>query len=129
MRHFVEVTGIPFFTTPQGRGVVTEDHPLSFPAARSMAFREADVVLVIGARANAMLSLLRAPRFSRDAKFINVNIDGREIGHNRGVAIGIVGDAKMVLTQLVRRRRASSVRARKRRGFPIVGQAAFQRGA
>jgi thiamine pyrophosphate-dependent acetolactate synthase large subunit-like protein len=101
LRHFVEVTGIPFFTTPQGRGVVTEDHPLSFPAARSMAFREADVVLVIGARANAMLSHLRAPRFSRDAKFINVNIDGREIGHNRGVAIGIVGDAKMVLTQLV----------------------------
>ncbi len=101
LRQFVESTGIPFYTTPQGRGVVSEDHPLAFPAARSMAFREADVVMVIGARANAMLSHLRAPRFSPNARFINVNIDGKEIGHNRGVAIGIVGDAKMVLAQLV----------------------------
>jgi thiamine pyrophosphate-dependent acetolactate synthase large subunit-like protein len=100
LRTFVEATGIPFFTTPQGRGVVSEDHPRSFPGARSTAFREADVVLVIGARANSMLSFLRAPRFSPDAKFINVNLDGREIGHNRAAEIGIVGDAKLVLQQL-----------------------------
>jgi len=100
LRQFVEATGIPFFTTPQGRGVIPEDHPRAFPAARSMAFREADVVLVIGARANAMLSFLRAPRFAPDAKFINVNLDGKEIGHNRGVEVGIVGDAKLVLQQL-----------------------------
>lgn len=100
LRQFVDATGLPFFTTPQGRGVVPEDHPRAFPAARSMAFREADVVLVIGARANSMLSFLRAPRFSPDAKFINVNLDGKEIGHNRGVEVGIVGDAKLVLQQL-----------------------------
>jgi len=100
LRQFVETTGIPFYTTPQGRGVVPEDHPLAFSAARSMAFREADVVLVIGARASAMLSHLRAPRFSPNAKFINVNVDGKEIGHNRGVEVGIVGDAKLVLAQL-----------------------------
>jgi acetolactate synthase-1/2/3 large subunit len=100
LRGFVEATGIPFFTTPQGRGVVAEDHPRSFPGARSTAFREADTVLVIGARANSMLSFLRAPRFSPDAKFINVNLDGREIGHNRAVEVGIIGDAKLVLQQL-----------------------------
>jgi acetolactate synthase-1/2/3 large subunit len=100
LRTFVEATGIPFFTTPQGRGVVAEDHPRSFPGARSTAFHEADVVLVIGARANSMLSFLRAPRFSPDAKFINVNLDGREIGHNRAAEIGIIGDAKLVLQQL-----------------------------
>jgi acetolactate synthase-1/2/3 large subunit len=100
LRAFIEATGIPFFTTPQGRGVVSEDHPRSFPGARSTAFREADLVLVIGARANSMLSFLRAPRFSPDAKFINVNLDGREIGHNRAAEIGIIGDAKMVLQQL-----------------------------
>jgi acetolactate synthase-1/2/3 large subunit len=99
LKNFVEATGIPFFTTPQGRGVVAEDHPSSFPGARSTAFREADVVLVIGARANSMLSFLRAPRFSPDAKFINVNVDGREIGHNRAAEIGIIGDAKLVLQQ------------------------------
>jgi thiamine pyrophosphate-dependent acetolactate synthase large subunit-like protein len=100
LRQFIDTTGIPFYTTPQGRGVIAEDHARSFPAARSTAFREADVVLVIGARANSMLSFLRAPRFSPDAKFINVNVDGREIGHNRAADIGIIGDAKMVLQQL-----------------------------
>jgi len=100
LKHFVDATGIPFFTTPQGRGVIPEDHNRSFPAARSTAFREADVVLVIGARANSMLSFLRAPRFSPNAKFINVNLDGREIGHNRAPEIGIIGDAGLVLEQL-----------------------------
>jgi thiamine pyrophosphate-dependent acetolactate synthase large subunit-like protein len=100
LQKFIDATGIPFFTTPQGRGVIAEDHQRSFPAARSTAFREADVVLVIGARANSMLSHLRAPRFSPDSKFINVNLDGREIGHNRAAEIGIIGDARLVLEQL-----------------------------
>ena len=102
MRHFVDATGIPFFTTPQGRGVVPEDHPRAFPAARSLAFREADAVLVIGARANSMLSYLLPPRFAADAKFVSVNVDGTELGHNRGLDVGIVGDAKLVLEQLTR---------------------------
>ncbi|HVN89586.1 MAG TPA: thiamine pyrophosphate-binding protein [Candidatus Binataceae bacterium] len=105
LKDFVEASGIPFFTTPQGRGVIAEDHSHSFPAARSTAFREADVVLVIGARANSMLSFLRAPRFSPTAKFINVNLDGREIGHNRAVEVGIIGDAKLVLQQLTEQSR------------------------
>jgi len=100
LRDFVEATGIPFFTTPQGRGVIPEDHARSFSAARSTAFREADVVIVIGARANSMLSFLRAPRFSPEAKFINVNLDGKEIGHNREIEVGIIGDARLVLEQL-----------------------------
>ncbi|MGO9058721.1 MAG: thiamine pyrophosphate-binding protein [Candidatus Binataceae bacterium] len=100
LQQFIDTTGIAFYTTPQGRGVIAEDHQRSFSAARSMAFREADTVLVIGARANSMLSFLRPPRFSADAKFINVNIDGKEIGHNRDVDLGIVGDAKLVLSQL-----------------------------
>jgi acetolactate synthase-1/2/3 large subunit len=100
LRRFIDATGIPFWTTPQGRGVVPEDHPRSFPAARSTAFREADVVLVIGARANSMLTFLLPPRFAAEAKFINVNIDGKEIGHNREAEVGIVGDAKLVLQQL-----------------------------
>ncbi len=97
---FVDATGIPFYTTPQARGVVPEDHSRFFPGARSMAFKEADVVLVVGARANVLLSLLRPPRWSPDAKFIIANLDPREIGHNAPAEIGIVGDAKGVLSQL-----------------------------
>lgn len=100
LRNFVEATGIPFFTTPQGRGAISEDHDLFFPGARSSAFKEADAVCVIGTRANAMLFNLRAPRFSAEAKVIEVNIDGKELGHNRAVDVGILGDARAVLEQL-----------------------------
>lgn len=101
LQSFVDATGIPFYTTPQSRGVVPEDHPRCFPGARSMAFKEADVVLVVGARANVLLSLLRPPRWNPNAKFIVVNLDPREIGHNAAAEIGIVGDARAVLSQLV----------------------------
>jgi len=119
MRRFIDATGIPFWTTPQGRGVVPEDHPRSFTAARSTAFREADVVLVIGARANSMLTFLLPPRFSAEAKFINVNIDGKEIGHNRGVDLGIIGDAKLVLRQLTA---AAAGRFRPREETPWISR-------
>ena len=97
---FVNITGIPFYTTPQGRGVISEDHPRFYGGARSTAFREADAVLVVGTRANIILGYLRPPRWNVDAKFIVVNLDPKEIGHNVPVEIGILGDSKAVLGQL-----------------------------
>ena len=101
LRQFVDATGIPFFTTPQGRGVVPEDHPRCFLSARSMAFREADAILFLATRFNYVISHGQAPRFNADAKTIQVNIDPTEIGRNRPVDVGIVGDAKAVLRQML----------------------------
>lgn len=101
LNEFVDLTGIPFYTTPQGRGVIPEDHPLCMPYARSGAFREADVALVIGTRTGLIIQNLRPPRFRPDLKVIMVNIDPTAIGHNRGVDVGIPGDAKAVLQQLI----------------------------
>jgi thiamine pyrophosphate-dependent acetolactate synthase large subunit-like protein len=101
LQRFVELAGLPFYTTPQGRGVVPDDHALSFPAARATAFREADLLLVIGTRINYVIGHLAAPRFSATAKLIQVDIDASEIGHNRAADVGIVGDARAVLRQLV----------------------------
>jgi acetolactate synthase-1/2/3 large subunit len=101
MEQFVNETGIPFFTTPQGRGVVPEDHPRCFLSARSMAFREADVILFLATRFNYVISHGQAPRFNPNATVVQVNIDPTEIGRNRPVDIGIVGDAKAVLQQML----------------------------
>lgn len=101
LRQFVELAGVPFYTTPQGRGVVPDDHALSFLAARSTAFREADLLLVIGTRINYVISHLAPPRFRADAKLIQVDIDAAEIGHNRPADVGIVGDARAILRQLL----------------------------
>lgn len=99
LRQFVELTDVPFYTTPQARGVVPDDHALSFPAARSLAFREVDVLLVVGSRFNWMLQFGR--RFTARTRVIQVDIDAGEIGHNRSVDVGIVGDAKAVLRQML----------------------------
>ncbi len=100
LRELVDRTGIPFYTTPIARGLIPEDHAASFPAARSTAFREADAVLVIGTRFNWIMTF--GKRISQRAKIIQIDIHGAEIGHNRSVDIGIVGDAKAVLNQLNR---------------------------
>src|SRR5918912_1104474 len=81
VRH--ELSGIPFFTTPQGRGVIPDDHELSFLAARNSAFREADLIMVVGTRMNYVSGHFTPPRFSADARLIQVDIDPGEIGLTR----------------------------------------------
>ena len=98
LQEFVDRTGIPFYTTPISRGLIPEDHPVSFPAARSTAFRETDAVLVVGTRFNWIMTFGR--RISQQAKIIQIDIHGSEIGHNRAVDIGIVADAKSAMRQI-----------------------------
>ena len=97
---FVDATGIPFYTTPMSRGTVPEDHPLSFLNARSSAFQEADVCLVVGTRFNWIIQFARPPRFGKDMKVIRVDVDATGITQNRDVDVPIVGDARAVLEQL-----------------------------
>lgn len=99
LRDLVECLGMPFLTSPMGRGFIPDDHPLNFNPARSALIRNADVVLIVGARLNWMFDFGR--RFSPEAKIIQVDIQQEEIGANRGVDVGIVGDAKAVLRQLL----------------------------
>ena len=99
LRQLVESLGLPFLTSPMGRGFLPDDHPLNFAAARSTMMRDADVVLVVGSRLNWVFGFGR--QFRTDAKIIHIDIEPEEIGANRGVEVGIVGDAKAVLQQLL----------------------------
>jgi acetolactate synthase-1/2/3 large subunit len=101
LQELVEGAGIPFYTTPQGRGVIPEDHPLSFLGARSTAFKEADLVMIVGTRQNYVIDFGRPPRWNADARMIQVDIDPAEVGRNRRVDAALVGDAKAVLGQLL----------------------------
>ena len=100
LRAFIDEARIPFFTTPQGRGVVPEDHDLAFLGARGQAFREADVILTIGTRFNFIVSYGQAPRYAADVKVIQIDTDATEIGRNRPIDLGIVADAKVALSAL-----------------------------
>ncbi len=101
LKEFVDLTQIPFYTTPQGRGVIPEDHPLSFLGARNQAWKEADAVLIIGTRLNFIVGFGLPPRWDAAVKIAQVDISDEEIGRNRPVDLGIVGDAKTVLHQLI----------------------------
>jgi thiamine pyrophosphate-dependent acetolactate synthase large subunit-like protein len=99
LRQLVESIGMPFLPSPMGRGFIPDDHPLNFNATRSYVMSNADVVLVVGARLNWTFDFGR--RFRPDAKIIHVEIEPEEIGANRAVDVGIVGDVKVVLQQLL----------------------------
>jgi acetolactate synthase-1/2/3 large subunit len=98
---FVDRFGIPFWSTPQGRGAVPEDHPLSLLAVRSSAFRDCDVIVQVATRQSYVIEHARPPRWSADAKLIQIDTDVQEIGRNRQPEVGIVGDARSVLDALV----------------------------
>jgi len=100
MRAFVEQTGIPFFTTPQGRGVIPEDHEYCYLTARNVAFREADLIVIVGTRINYVISHARAPRFGEHAKFVRIDIDPAEIASTPRLDVGLVGDARCIMEQL-----------------------------
>ena len=102
LQAFVEKAGIPFYTTPQGRGVLPDDHPLSFLTMRSSAFRDADLILIVGTRMNYIIGHALPPRFAANATIARIDIDADEIASSpRKVDIGIVGDCKAVLQQLL----------------------------
>lgn len=102
MRQFVEKSGIPFYTTPQGRGVVPDDHPYSYLTMRSTAFRDADLIIVLGTRMNYVIGHAAPPRFNAHAKIARIEIDGEELGRSaRNVDIPVLGDCKSVLQQLI----------------------------
>ena len=102
MRAFVDAAGIPFYTTPQGRGVVPDDHPYSFLSMRSGAFKDADLIIVLGTRMNYIIGHASPPRFGPTAKIARIDIDPSEIAMAaRYVDIPIVGDCKAVLGQLL----------------------------
>ncbi len=103
LERFVDLSGIPFYTTPQGRGAIPEDHPSFFGQARSLAFKEADLVLAIGTRLNYVFSYGLPPRFSTSARFVRIDASAEEIETSLGLALGIVADARTVLGQLCER--------------------------
>ena len=100
VREFVDKTGIPWLSTPMGAGVVAADHPLNAAAARTHVLRNADLVVLLGARLNWILHFGLPPRFREDVRIIQLDIEPEEIGTNVPTEVALVGDGKAVMGQL-----------------------------
>lgn len=101
IRKFIDSTGIPFLPMSMAKGLVPDDHPQSAAAARSLALKSADVVMLVGARLNWLLAHGRSPRWSDDTQFIQLDITPEELDSNRPIAAPIVGDIKLAMALLV----------------------------
>ncbi|MDT5251063.1 MAG: oxalyl-CoA decarboxylase [Mycobacterium sp.] len=103
IRAFIEATGVPFLPMSMAKGLLPDDHPQSVAAARSLALRRADVVMLVGARLNWLLGHGEAPQWNPDAKFIQVDIEPSELDSNQHIAAPLVGDIGSVMAALVER--------------------------
>ncbi|XP_020251781.1 2-hydroxyacyl-CoA lyase [Asparagus officinalis] len=99
LKKLIDITGIPFLPTPMGKGLVPDTHELAATAARSLAIGQCDVALVVGARLNWLLHFGEPPKWSKDVKFILVDISKEEIDL-RKPHLGLVGDAQQVLDMI-----------------------------
>jgi 2-hydroxyacyl-CoA lyase 1 len=85
-----------------GKGIVADSSPYNYSAARSTAFKEADVVLVLGARLNWILAFGLPPKWSATVKIVQVDICADELGKNGGdPALSLLGDVGATVEQLM----------------------------
>ena len=94
IRAFVEKSGIPYLPMSMAKGLLPDTHPQSAGAARSLALKEADVVVMVGARLNWLLSHGKGKSWGEPGskKFIQIDIEPKEMDSNIEIAAPVVGD-------------------------------------
>lgn len=102
IRAFVEKTGAPFLQMSMAKGLLPDTHAQSAGAARSTVLKDADVVMLIGARLNWLLSHGKGKTWG-DApkKFIQVDIEPKEMDSNVEIAAPVVGDIGSCVSALL----------------------------
>src|SRR5215468_8621424 len=102
IRALVEKTGIPFLPMSMGKGLLPDTHPLCAGAARSTVLKDADVVMLIGARLNWLLAHGKGKTWGEAAKkFIQVDIEPKEMDSNVEIAAPLVGDIASCVAALL----------------------------
>ena len=107
LRTLAELTGIPVVTTLMARGAFPDSHPqhLGMPGMHGSvpavaALQSADLLIAIGTRFDDRVTG-KLDTFAPKAAVIHADIDPAEIGKNRTADVPIVGDAKLVMAQLI----------------------------
>ncbi|ULR31182.1 oxalyl-CoA decarboxylase [Dickeya fangzhongdai] len=104
IRALVEKTGIPYLPMSMAKGLLPDTHELSAAATRSYVLKEADVVLLIGARLNWLLSHGKGKTWGQEngpKKFIQIDIAPTEIDSNVAIDAPLIGDVSSCVTALL----------------------------
>jgi oxalyl-CoA decarboxylase len=102
IKTLVEKSGVPFLPMSMAKGLLSDTHPQCAGAARSTVLKDSDVVLMLGARLNWLLSHGKGKNWG-DApkKFIHIDIEPREMDSNVEIAAPLVGDIASCVAALI----------------------------
>lgn len=100
LKELVETYNIPYYSMSMAKGLLPDNAPLSALSCRSTIMKEADVVMVIGARINWMLSFGKG-KWNPEGKFIQLEVEPQEIDRNVPIAAPVVGDMGQSLAMIL----------------------------
>ncbi len=94
VRELVEKSGYPFLPMSMAKGLLPDTHPQCAAAARSLVLKDSDVVIMLGARINWLLSHGKGKQWGEPGgkRFIQIDIDAQEMDSNVEIAAPLVGD-------------------------------------
>jgi oxalyl-CoA decarboxylase len=103
IRAFVEKSGCPFLPMSMAKGLLPDTHPQCAGAARSTVLKDSDVVMLIGARLNWLLSHGKGKAWGEphSKKFIQIDIEPKEMDSNVEIVAPVVGDIGSCVSALV----------------------------
>ena len=103
VRAFVEKSGIPYLPMSMAKGLLPDDHDLSAGPARSLVLKESDVVIMVGARLNWLLSHGKGKQWGEphSTRFVQIDIEPREMDSNVEIAAPLVGDIGSCLSAMI----------------------------
>ena len=102
IRELIEKSQVPYLPMSMAKGLLPDTHAQSASAARSYVLAEADVVLLIGARLNWLLSHGKGKTWGKPKQFIQIDISPSEIDSNVAIAAPIIGDVGSCVDALLR---------------------------
>jgi oxalyl-CoA decarboxylase len=103
IRTFVEKSGVPFLPMSMAKGLLPDTHPQCAGAARSTVLAQADVVMLIGARLNWLLSHGKGKAWGTEPKkFIQIDIEPKEMDSNVEIVAPVVGDIGSCVSALLK---------------------------
>ena len=118
IRALVEKSGVPFLPMSMAKGLLPDVHPQCAGAARSTVLKDSDVVMLIGARLNWLLSHGKGKVWGEaPKKFIQIDIEPKEMDSNVEIAAPVVGDIGSCVTALLKA--AEPLKAADEDPFPL----------
>ncbi|HEX3710129.1 MAG TPA: oxalyl-CoA decarboxylase [Pseudolabrys sp.] len=103
IRALVERSGVPFLPMSMAKGLLPDTHPQCSGAARSTVLKDSDVVMLIGARLNWLLSHGKGKAWGEaPKKFIQIDIEPKEMDSNVEIVAPVVGDIGSCVNALLK---------------------------